>query len=77
MTYIIRKHSRPLERVILESDRYSGISCNQADIPIGKVYEKLDFAIVDAEALEGVNSIGWDIYQVGKSGVIWSTKGRS
>ena len=56
--WILRKKSRN------DLVPYSGISCDSAGVPKGKLYLDKDDAENDAKKLNAVNKVGWDVVEV-------------
>lgn len=58
MKYIIRKLSRDTLQP------YSGVSCDIAGVPEGKVYEDHKEAIADAAKLAIANPVGFEVVSI-------------
>lgn len=63
--YIIMKASRiPFDNTPKGRDAYQGITCEQADIEPGQIYDNYQKAQIDADKLSAINPVGFRVWEL-------------
>jgi hypothetical protein len=64
MSYIIRKAFR------ISNTPYAGVTCEKAGVPVGKIYDELEEAFLDAAKLSQANPVGFVVQKIDSDGNI-------